>query len=253
MRKGWLAACSGLALAVMTGCGDGDPAAPTIGEADAVVTGGTVEFEDRFSDTGRFLVARSASGELAMAVQDAIGKRNGLVEATAGMRTVKDIYSVLRPNQSVPKALAQLTDKLDAIMANAQQPTEDPPQVMPASDTDALVFKNESTFNATVCKDIPNNSSSVWRKRRCAWRDAYKADAYCYVSGNRSYAWNEMSESSKHSLDPCPSAVKFTVAAYTYQWAQWNTSCYCPGARVMGMPDTGSCGVTIHALEPIIK
>jgi hypothetical protein len=260
MKKGWLAAFSALAFAVMTGCGATDSVAPSGGEMDtapagarsAAVTGGTIEFEDRFSDTGRFLVARSASGELSMAVQDAIGKHPGLVEATAGLRTVKGIYSVLHPNQPLPEALARLSDELDAAMASAQQPAESPTQDTLGSDADGLIFKNQSTFNATVCKNLPIDSSSQWKKITCSWNDAYLVDAYCYVSLDLSYAWNEMSQSSTHSLNSCQ-VVSYTLAPYTYQWAWWNTTCYCGGARVMGVPYTGSCGVTIHRYDPIIR
>ena len=211
------------------------------------VVNGTVEFEDSFENSGKFLVVRGPDGQLGAAVSQEIGTYPDLVGATAREPTLAQIYTVLHPSLGVPEKLMRLSNEF-ALMAASPAPEQSPPEEQIGSGTRLLSL---SSFNATVCKDHPIDNNYYWQKHTCAF-NGYHAQAFCYKSGNLSYAWNDEGATATHSAECHPTQI--TVSPYTYQWAIWTcTHSPCNWVLLTNSPvDPGDAGVTIHRKVAII-
>lgn len=235
--------------ACLVACG---PASADETMVDSEVTlseevGAKVEFEDRFSASGRFLVVRDDSGNLGVAVVDAIGATS--VTATFGEHSLGDIYLALHPADGmVPENLARLVDEFEVqrrppVAASAVEPDHE----------GSMYVRSLTTFNATVCRNI-SESSTLWVKHGCQYKaNNYLVQVCGYQTGNRSYAWNETPHVGSHQLLPC-SSWQPSVPAWSYMWTQWGGACEFGCARfVTSAVNPGNLGVTVHRPTPIVK
>jgi hypothetical protein len=224
-------------LASTTGCsGDG-------AQDDPAQQGALVEFQDRFGSHGQLTVVRDDRGNLGMLFADSITDAPATFHSELVGKSLVDLYEALHPGTRAPTKLQALSKEF--LSTQGARPAGI------REESEAPIDKDLSSFNATVCKNLPGDSFAwYWKKISCGFQPhpGSPPAAFDYYTGDIAAGWNETAGSAYH--ENSNSSWKPIIPPYTYYWTQWNMRY--EGAVIEMRPydilarDTGYYGVTVH-------
>ena len=208
----------------MVACAGGESSEDSTSDTDAPAslgTGGTVLFEDAYSETGALIVAQDANGVLSVTLRGAIGVDDERVaELAHSQESLEDAYLVLHPEAR--EAPAQLHDLTEALrLQRARAMLASPAGAFAFEPSDLVLDKDLAGFYSNACQPSSGGFSG-YEPNFCT----YKANvnrvctSSTVATRDKSVGWNETPYAATHSLSA--STWKPVIPAWNWYWTEWS-------------------------------